>query len=217
MESRLTFWSVPRSRLPLVAAALVLGPQAAASGDVLPVGDHGGHGHHHHQAAGDVERSLESYAPPDVTLRDQEGLAVRLRDLLATDRPVLLNFIFTSCTAICPAMSATFARVQDELGGDRERVRMLSISIDPEHDSSQRLAAYAERLRAGPQWRFLTGSLEDCVAVQKAFDAYRGDKAHHAPLTLVRPAAGARWVRYEGFASASDLVKSAIPEAGASP
>jgi len=43
--------------------------------------------------------------------------------------------------------------------------------------------------------------------VQKAFYAYRGDKMNHAPLTLLRAAPDAPWVRYEGFASAADLVQ----------
>ena len=63
---------------------------------------------------------------------------------------------------------------------------MVSISIDPEYDTPEALNAYARRFDAGPQWEFLTGSLDDSIAVQKAFDADRGDKMNHAPLTLFR-------------------------------
>ena len=83
-------------------------------------------------------------------------------------------------------MSATFAQVQRELGEDSNEVLMVSVSIDPEQDTPAELAAYAERFHAGPQWTFLTGSLEDSIAVQTAFDAYRGDKMNHTPLTLLR-------------------------------
>ena len=119
---------------------------------------------------------------------------------------MLLNFIFTTCTAICPAMSSTFAQVQHQLGDDRDRVRLVSISIDPEQDTPARMADYARRFRADRQWSMLTGALEDCIAVQKAFDTYRGDKMYHAPVTLLRPEKGGEWIRFEGFASASDLV-----------
>jgi protein SCO1/2 len=177
--------------------------------DEAPAHHTGEHAHHGTHGDHALRRSRASYAVPDVTLLDQRGRAVPLRELLDTDEPVLLNFIFTSCTAICPAMSATFAGVQKELGSDSGRVRMVSVSIDPEQDTPQELAAYAERFRAGPRWWFLTGTLEDSIAVQRAFDAYRGDKAAHAALTLLRPAQGAQWVRYEGFATASELAAAA--------
>ena len=167
---------------------------------------HHDHHHHHHEIPPGFERSQESYSIPAVTLVNQNGEKVLLAELLDADRPVMLNFIFTSCTAICPAMSATFARVQAELGSDSEKLRMVSISIDPEHDTPEALNAYASRFKAGPQWEFLTGRLEDTVAVQRAFDADRGDKMNHAPLTLLRATPDSQWIRYDGFANATDLV-----------
>jgi protein SCO1/2 len=165
------------------------------------------HEHHHHEVAPGYQRSLASYSVPAVTMVNQDGQQVSLPELLDSDQPVMLNFIFTSCTAICPAMSAIFAGVQTRLGSDSERLRMVSISIDPEHDTPEALNAYARRFDAGPQWQFLTGSLDDSIAVQRAFDADRGDKMNHAPLTLLRAAPESPWVRYEGFATAADLVK----------
>ena len=50
-----------------------------------------------------------------------------LPELLDSEQPVMLNFIFTSCTAICPAMSATFASVQKKLGSDSEKLHMISV------------------------------------------------------------------------------------------
>ena len=176
---------------------------------------HAGHGqraddpHAHHappaRPESSVERSEARYEIPKATLLDQEGREVRFDEMLARDEPVLLNFIFTTCTAICPPMSATFARLQKELGSDREQILMISVSIDPEHDRPAQLASYAKRFEAGSQWRFLTGSLEDSIDVQKAFDAYRGDKMYHAPLTLMRPAPDSPWVRYDGFVTAAEL------------
>jgi protein SCO1/2 len=195
-----------------VLAALFFGPPTGRGGEPDPHAGHPG-GHAAHEAAArdtgavsGVQRSLASYPVPAVALVDQRGERVSFPGLLDTDDPLLLNFIFTTCTAICPPMSATFAQVQRELGGDRDRIRMLSISIDPEQDTPERLAEYAKRFRAGPQWIFLTGSLEDSIAVQQAFDAYRGDKMQHAPLTLLRATRGAQGARYEGFASAAELL-----------
>jgi protein SCO1/2 len=152
-------------------------------------------------------RSERNYSVPDVTLVDDGDRPVRLREAFAADEPVMLNFIFTTCTAICPVMSRIFARVPQVLGRRADRLRLISISIDPEQDTPKRLRAYAERFGAGPRWRFLTGSVEDVKAVERAFDAYRGDKMNHRPLTLLRPAAGRPWVRLDGFASPAELAR----------
>ena len=143
---------------------------------------------------------------PEVALVNADGEPVDLSAELQSDQPLLMNFIFTSCTAICPVLSATFAQVQKELGDEGEAIHMVSISIDPEQDTPDRLKVYAERYHASSLWHFLTGSRPDIVKVQQAFDAYRGDKMSHVPLTFLRASPGAPWVRLEGFASASDLV-----------
>ena len=202
--------------VPLVSALALLVPielKSAAVEAVVPdtsaeQAGHAGHEHHHHHPVpAGIQRTLATYSVPDVTLLNQDGQQVELPELLATDQPVMLNFIFTTCTAICPAMSATFAKVQTELGSDAERLRMVSVSIDPEHDTPPALNAYARRFDAGPQWQFLTGSLDDSIAVQRAFAADRGDKMNHAPLTLFRASPEAQWVRYEGFATAEQLME----------
>ena len=160
----------------------------------------------HHMIPEGVSRSTASYEVPDVTLVNQDGEKVQLSELLDTDQPVMLNFIFTTYTAICPAMSATFAGVQKELGDDSQKLRMISVSIDPEYDTPERLREYAERFQAGPQWQFLTGDIEDIVAVQKSFDVYRGNKMSHEPTTLLRKSATDPWVRLDGIASATEIV-----------
>jgi protein SCO1/2 len=220
MSPRRLATSVALARPTLCALGLVasLGLPAARgdqSGSGVESGHHGheaAHAHHEHhaqhpRAPAAVTRSVAWYVVPDVTLSDQTGQAVALRKLLDADRPVLVNFVFTTCTAICPVMSATFAAVQRELGADVARVRMVSISIDPEHDTPAVLGEYAGRFGAGPQWHFLTGALADTIAVLRAFDAYRGEKMSHEPLTLLRAGPGTSWVRYDGFASAATLLE----------
>jgi protein SCO1/2 len=120
---------------------------------------------------------------------------------------VVVNFIFTSCTAICPVMSVTFAQVQRALGKDVERPRMVSISIDPEYDTPARLREYAARHDAGPDWHMLTGSKESVLTVARAFDAWRGDKMNHTPSTYLRAGANKPWVRLDGFASPAEIVR----------
>lgn len=202
----------------LVMAAAFAGPQAreAGVGDGAVETAHGTYRepashadeHAHHRVHMDTghTRSLANYDIPALTLVDASGREVSLAGLLDGGKPLMLNFIFTSCTTICPVQTATFSQVQAALGELQNQVRMVSISIDPEQDTPARLSAYAAKFHAGLQWRFLTGSVPDILAVQKAFDAYRGEKASHVPLTFLHASPGAPWVRIEGFISAAELL-----------
>ena len=180
--------------------------EAMAHGDMsAPMSDM--HAHHHQMMMRQgFDRSVHEYVAPDLTLVDMDGNTTTLRQILDTREPVLMNFIFTTCTTICPVLSATFSQVQQELGDEARQVRMISITIDPEQDTPQQLKQYAERYQAGPQWTFLTGELANVVAVQTAFDIYRGSKVNHEPITLLRGAGATAWVRIDGIASAQDII-----------
>ncbi len=158
-------------------------------------------------AATKANRSTVEYVIPQVALVRDDGKSVSLPDELNDGRPVVMNFIFTTCTTICPLLSQTLARLQDELGSERNRVHIVSISIDPEEDTPTVLAAYAKRYHAGPEWQHYTGTVEAIIATMKAFNAFRGDKMSHTPLTLVRVSPGKPWVRFDGFATADELLQ----------
>jgi protein SCO1/2 len=185
------------------AALLLLGAAGAfarADADAGSAADHGSDG-----ASG--RRSLREYAIPSVRLVRDDGKAISLPEEMNDGRPIVLNFIFTSCTTICPAMSSVFAQFQRRLGEDAGKVHLMSISIDPEHDTPARLNAYAKKFHAGPEWQHYTGTLEASVTAQRAFDVYRGDKMSHSLVTLMRAAPGRPWLRIEGWANPEDLVK----------
>ncbi len=155
----------------------------------------------------DYQRSMRSYAIPDVVLTDAGGKPVRLRELLATDDPVMLNFIFTTCGTVCPVMVKVFADVPARLGAQAKNLRMISISIDPDNDTPAQLKSYAKNFATGDRWKFLTGRMQDIKSVQMAFDSYRGDKMNHEPLTLMRHASTKTWIRIDGFANPDELVR----------
>ena len=152
-------------------------------------------------------RSVREYAVPAVRLVREDGKAVSLPEEMNDGRPILLNFIFTTCTSICPLLSGTFAQFERRLGADASKVHLMSISIDPEHDTPARLSEYARKFHAGPEWQHYTGTLDASVAAQQAFDVYRGSKMSHSVVTLMRAAPGKPWLRIEGFVSPDDLVK----------
>lgn len=167
--------------------------------------------HSHHAAMmakpSPYVRSQHEYSVPEVTLRDQSGRPVPIAELLETPGPLAVNFIFTTCTTICPVMTATFAQVKRELGPEAGRIRLVSITIDPEHDTPAVLADYAKRFGAAPDWSFLTGSPGDVERVLRAFDAWPGSKAGHRPITLLRRGSQDGWVRLEGLGSGAALAE----------
>ncbi|KVU87044.1 hypothetical protein WK75_23910 [Burkholderia ubonensis] len=162
--------------------------------------------HMHHAVAPGTTHSMADYALPPVELVRDDGKTVSLVDELNDGRPVILTFIYTSCTTICPMISQTLERLQGELGSDRDKVHIVSISIDPEEDTPARLRAYAARFGAGPEWQHYTGTVDASIAAQRAFNVYRGDKMNHAPVAFLRAAPGRQWMRIDGFATPSELL-----------
>ena len=156
---------------------------------------------------GGVSISTTDYRIPAVQLVRESGKRVSLAKELDDGRPVVMNFIFTTCETTCPLSSQTFSAFQRKLGSERSKVHMVSISIDPEQDTPARLRAYAKKFGAGPQWQHYTGTLAASVMAQQAFGAYRGDKMSHTPLTLIRAAPGKPWTRIEGFVTPDQLLQ----------
>jgi protein SCO1/2 len=171
---------------------------------------HTGHeGHMAQMAAAPKEQPARIVEPAPaidgIPLVDQNGRATTLREEVESGEPVLVNFIFTTCTTICPVMSAGMSQLLANLAADQGRVRVVSISIDPENDTVEALRAYATRYHAPPSWRFLRGTPAAIEAAQRAFGSYRGGKNNHEPGTFVRSAAGEPWIALDGFSSAQRL------------
>ena len=148
-----------------------------------------------------------NYDIPDVQLIDADGEVVALRGLLESGHPVALNFIFTTCTTICPVMTVTFAQMQRTLGTAAEDLHLVSVSIDPEYDRPGVLKAYARQFQAEENWTFLTGDSNDIANVLRSFDSYAGSKMDHQPVTLLRNPDSDGWIRIEGLANGASLAQ----------
>jgi protein SCO1/2 len=110
---------------------------------------------------------------PNLPLQTHDGRSVRFYDDLVKGRKVLINFTFTSCTATCPRTSANLARVQDLLGDRIGRdIFIISLSIDPEHDTPAVLKEYAGHFNARPGWTFATGRIEDLNLIRRRLGLY---------------------------------------------
>ena len=163
------------------------------------------HQHQHNEVALRYQRSVHEYHVPDVAVVDASGAALTSTSVFDTDKTLVVSFIFTSCTAICPILTSTLTQTRQRLGPDAAHVRIVSISIDPDYDTAARLRDYAQRFNAQGDWRFLTGEQSAIRTLQRAFEADRGDKNSHQPLALIRHAGQQQWVRLDGFTSADEL------------
>lgn len=152
-------------------------------------------------------RTTEKLTIPNVTLINQDGKRVSFKNIIESDKPVILDFIFGTCTTICPVLSAGYVSLQKKLGEDSGRIHLISISIDPENDSPKVMKEYLKRYRAKPGWDFLTGSRKDIDAVMRAFNAYIPNKMSHYALTLIHtPKSSDQWIRIYGIMSSSEFI-----------
>jgi protein SCO1/2 len=161
---------------------------------------------HHHVMPTEVKRSEVNINLPKVQLVKPDGKEVSLQNELNDGRVVVLSFIYTTCTAICPMTSQTIYKLQGKLGGDLDKVHLMSISIDPEQDTPEKLAKYADKYHASKFWDHYTGTESASISVQKAMNVYHGDKMNHTPVTFIWSGKGESWVRIDGFASADDIL-----------
>jgi protein SCO1 len=152
------------------------------------------------------KRTIENYTMPDVVLVNQNGTKVRFKELMNSKKPVIVDFIFGTCTTICPILSVSFANLQQKLGPDSQKVQLVSISIDPEHDTPKVMTEYLKRYRSKPGWDFLTGTRPDIDKVMYAFNAYIPNKMSHFPLTLIRSPGDGKWIRIFGLMGSAEFI-----------
>jgi len=145
---------------------------------------------------------------PDTELLDQNGKKIHFYTDLVKDQTVVINFIFTTCTTICPPLGATFARVQKELGDKVGRdVRFISISVDPATDTPERLKAWGAKFHAGEGWTLLTGNKPQVDELLRALGASSARREDHSPTVLIGNDAHGNWTRTYGLANTSQLVQ----------
>lgn len=137
---------------------------------------------------------------PNVPLTTQSGKVVHFYDDLLKGKSVVINIIYTHCSASCPLETAKLAQVQ-RLLGDRvgKDIFFYSISIDPMHDTPEALKAYAAKFHVQPGWLFLTGKKDDIILISKRLglssltDATNPDG--HLPALMIGKEATGEWMR----------------------
>jgi protein SCO1/2 len=116
---------------------------------------------------------------PAFALVDQTGARLASDDL--TGGVWVANFVFTRCPDVCPALTARMAQLQGRLGPVAGRVRLVSFSVDPGHDTPEVLRDYAQRAGAREGWSFVTGPRQAVATLLR--DGFRVAFADDGPPT----------------------------------
>jgi len=153
-------------------------------------------------AATGVNSDLPHIGPaPGFTLIDQNGKAFSLGN--TQGRVAVVTFIFTTCSATCPLLTAKLVSVQRDLGSDAPNVIFAAITVDPLNDTPAALKEYAEAYSADTShFVFLTGSLEQIEDVSRRYTVFRNaaldGEVEHTFLTSLVDRSGTLRVQYLG-------------------
>ena len=155
---------------------------------------------------------------PNIVLRTQCGTAVRFYDDLVKDRIVIINFMYTTCSDICPGTSQNLEYVYEHLGGRMGRdILMLSISIDPNTDSPEKLRAY-DAIFGGPRpgWLYLTGDYDEIDALRRGLGVYDldpivdADKTQHSGIVTFGNDRTNQWAALPALMDSNGLARTIL-------
>jgi cytochrome oxidase Cu insertion factor (SCO1/SenC/PrrC family) len=146
----------------------------------------------------------------DTLVVDQSGRSQRFFSDLLAGRTVLINYIFTRCTDACPLITHKLNQVRERLGGKLPgEVRFISISVDPGHDTAARLGEFAARNRAiDPEWRFVSGSVEDIRLVLSRLGQRQADLLDHSTAMVAANVGRSQWVKIHPDATPEFIVET---------
>jgi len=163
----------------LVLCALCLSCPALAQTAGQPVSQPPSH---------DKQRGADAARPPvpDVEVLDQDGRKLRFYSDLIKGKTVAINFVFTTCTYVCPMQGGNFARLQlalgERLGKD---VHLISITTDPSNDTPQKLKEWGAKYKVRPGWTLVTGGKAEIDELLKELTGEPAGTGKHVPATLV--------------------------------
>ena len=145
----------------------------------------------------------------DQLLIDQDGRELMFVKDVIGDNIVVMDFVYTTCTTICPVLSALFTQVQGKLGDEvvGSEVRLVSMSVDPIRDTPQRLKAYSAKHRAGEGWLWLTGPKPAVDDVLTGLGAYTSNFEDHPSMVLIGDGRTGEWKRLFGFPNPDRIVQ----------
>jgi protein SCO1 len=144
---------------------------------------------------------------PNLPVVTQDGKTLKFYDDVIKGKIVLISFIYTNCPDICPLTTARLTQVEDQLGDTVGRdIFFVSMTVDPERDTPERLKEFATAFGIGPGWLFLTGKPEDIRAINyKLGDRSRRLSDHRNEIVLGNDTTG-EWQRDTALGDLNRLV-----------
>jgi cytochrome oxidase Cu insertion factor (SCO1/SenC/PrrC family) len=176
-----------------------------------------------------IAAKIEAVAssPPDtpakrrfsgVGLIDQNGQERDLYTDLMAGKTVVVNFVFSSCQGACLPMLSTFAQIQAEFAGRVGKdLVLVSISVDPDNDTPERLRQTAQKYGAGPGWFFLTGNKNAVDGALAKFGQSLGPRESHTNVFIIGNDATGLWKKALGVAPSTkviEVVRSVLDDNG---
>ena len=144
---------------------------------------------------------------PNVPVQDQDGETWEFYDDLLDGRVVVINFVYTACSSLCPLTTARLARIADRLGDRLGRdVFFYSISVDPERDFPEALKSFSSAFHDGPGWKFLTGKPEDMAKIYYALGNRSRELSGHMNDLILGNAGSGEWSRNSIFSEEDTLL-----------
>jgi cytochrome oxidase Cu insertion factor (SCO1/SenC/PrrC family)/cytochrome c2 len=153
---------------------------------------------------------------PNDSVATHDGRTLRFYEDLIRDKIVVVNFIYTSCSNICPLVTARLSQVKDLLGDRVGRdIFFVSITIDPLTDGPEILKKYAETYNAGPGWTFITGQPENIDRILFKLGQRSKVKAEHRNDVIIGNDRTGTWGRDSAFSDLNvlaDTIQSFDPQ-----
>ncbi len=192
----------PADKLTDVILGLLASPESHQSGSKLSSST---------EDRGKPEAAAASQAQryfTDVNLIDQNSKKLRLYSDLLKGKVVVITPFFTTCRGSCPHLIDTFAKLQshyeDRLGKD---LFLISLTVDPDTDSPDKLKAYAEQYHALPGWYFLTGDKANlAVALGKLGQRVQA-KEDHSNVFIIGNDTTGLWKKAMGLAPPAEIIR----------
>lgn len=151
----------------------------------------------------------------DLPLIDQNGKPVDLYKDYIAGRRIVLHSFFARCEGSCPVMMTTLQALQKQLGPRLGKdVHIVSITVDPDHDTPQVMADYARRVQAKPGWHFLSGNSAQVTTALRRIGQYTDAPENHMNLIIVGNDTSGDWRKVHGLAGVKEVVTEIVEAVG---
>lgn len=143
---------------------------------------------------------------PNTTMLDASEQKIMLGDMLEANELVVINFSYTTCESICPLGNQILQFVDQRRAEVNRSVRLLTITIDPQIDTPEKMRAAATAFGASENWHWLTSSPTVIAEILDAADASVTDIQFHDPIFLVGEWGSGRYFRSLSMPDADEII-----------